>query len=343
MATHRPLLLTTAPTAFMTTALILLLLLLLDQADAKLSPKYYQKTCPKVQQIVSDVVTNKQITTPTAAAGTLRLFFHDCFVGGCDASVLVSTNAFNRAERDADENVSLPGDGFDVVIRAKTALELECPGVVSCSDVLALATRDLVSMIGGPFYLVRLGRKDALASTAASVAGNLPHTNMTVDQLIANFAQKGFSVQELVALSGAHTVGFSHCSEFATRIYGYGGGGQARHDPSMNPHFAAALQKACASYGKDPTIAAFNDVMTPGKFDNMYYQNLLRGLGLLASDYALAADPRTRPYVQLYAANQTAFFADFAHAMEKLSVFGIKAGHKGEVRRRCDEFNNLST
>ncbi|CAL9105798.1 peroxidase 31-like [Musa acuminata AAA Group] len=312
-------------------------------AAAKLSTTYYQKTCPEVEQIVLDVVTSKQITTPTTGAGALRLFFHDCFVGGCDASLLVSTNAFNRAERDADDNISLPGDAFDAVVRAKTALELQCPGVVSCADILAIATRDLVLMLGGPRYAVRLGRKDAFASTAASVAGHLPSPNMTMDQLISLFEKNKFTVQEMVALSGAHTVGFAHCSEFASRIYGFNGADRDAHDPALNPQFAQALQKACANYVEDPTIAAFNDVMTPGKFDNLYYQNLLRGLGLLASDTALAADPRTKSFVQLYAANQTAFFEDFSHAMEKLSVHGVKTGRKGEIRRRCDVFNNLST
>ncbi|WOL12146.1 peroxidase 65 [Canna indica] len=315
------------------------ILCLVTPAAAKLSTEYYAKSCPKVEEIVSDVVTTKQITTPTTAAGALRLFFHDCFVGGCDASVLVSSNSFNRAERDADDNISLPGDGFDAIIRAKTALELQCPGIVSCADILALATRNLVVMLGGPFYRVRLGRKDAVASSVASVQGNLPGANMTADQLISLFAKKKFTVQDLVVLSGAHTVGFSHCGEFARRIYGYKNGG---HDPGLNPRFALALQKACANYQKDPTIAAFNDIMTPGKFDNMYFQNLLRGLGLLESDTVLVTDKRTKPLVELYAANQTAFFHDFARAMEKLSVFGVKTGRKGEVRRRCTEFNDLS-
>ncbi|KAJ8491100.1 hypothetical protein OPV22_012821 [Ensete ventricosum] len=146
-------------------AALVAVLLLASPATAKLTTLYYQKTCPNVEKIVSDVVTTKQISTPTTAAASLRLFFHDCFVGGCDASVLVSSNAFNRAERDADDNVSLPGDGFDAIVRAKIALELQCPGVVSCADVLALATRELVLMLGGPFYRVRLGRKDALTST----------------------------------------------------------------------------------------------------------------------------------------------------------------------------------
>lgn len=258
----------------------------------------------------------------------------------CDASVLMATNAFHRSERDADINLSLPGDAFDAVVRAKTNLELECPGVVSCADILALATRDLVSMVGGPFYPVRLGRKDAVVSDPGAVEANLPRANMSMSQIISMFASKRFTVQEMVALTGAHTLGFAHCKEFAERIYNYNGGGSAAFDPSMNPRYAQALQKACANYMKDSTMAAFNDITTPGMFDNAYFQNLGRGLGLLASDHALLADERTRPFVELYAANQSAFFGDFAHAMEKLSVYGVKTGKKGEVRRRCDLPNN---
>nr|CAD1825273.1 unnamed protein product [Ananas comosus var. bracteatus] len=247
------------------------------------------------------------------------------------------------AERDAEINRSLPGDAFDAVARAKAALEQACPGAVSCADVLALAARHLVSMLGGPFYPLRLGRRDAPFSPAPSsahVAPDLPRTNMTAPQLIALFASKGFTVQEMVALAGAHTVGFSHCKEFAGRIYNFENRGPNAFDPALNPRFAQGLQRACASYLKDPTISTFNDVMTPGKFDNLYFQNLPRGLGLLASDAALFVDTRTRPFVEGYAANQTAFFEGFARAMEKLSAYGVKTGRDGEIRRRCDAFND---
>lgn len=310
--------------------------------DAKLATNYYQHSCPTMETVVSQVVTTKQISNPTTAAGSLRLFFHDCFISGCDASVLISTNAFNRAERDADINLSLPGDAFDVVVRAKAQLELTCPGIVSCADIMALATRDLVSALGGPYYPVRLGRKDSLVSTAASVGNQLPRPNMTMNQIIASFAAKGFTVREMVALTGAHTVGFSHCKEFASRIFYFNGGDENSFDPSMDPRYAQALQKACANYKTETTIATFNDVMTPGKFDNMYFQNLERGLALLASDHLLISDSRTAPVVKEYAVNQTLFFADFAHVMEKLSVYGVKTGKKGEVRRSCDKFNNIN-
>jgi peroxidase len=100
----------------------------LSSADAKLTANYYKKTCPTMEKIISEAVTSKQLSNPTTAAGTLRVFFHDCFVSGCDASTFISSNQFNKAERDADINLSLPGDAFDLVIRAKATLELECPG-----------------------------------------------------------------------------------------------------------------------------------------------------------------------------------------------------------------------
>ncbi|KAH7835515.1 hypothetical protein Vadar_026850 [Vaccinium darrowii] len=88
--------------------------------------------------------TNKQITSPTTAAAALRLFLHDC-------SILVSFTLANKAERDTNINLSSPGDKFDIVVQATTVLELACPSVVSCVDILAVVVRDLVTMMGGPY------------------------------------------------------------------------------------------------------------------------------------------------------------------------------------------------
>lgn len=308
-----------------------------------LTPDFYKQTCPRAERIIAEVIQSKQMENPTTAAGVLRVFFHDCFVGGCDASVLIASNQFAKSEHDAEINLSLPGDAFDAVVRAKLALEMECPGVVSCADILSLASGVLVTLTGGPRYPVPLGRRDSLSSSPAAADAELPHSNFTVDRLIQMFGAKGFSVQELVALSGAHTLGFSHCKEFADRIFNYRDkkdGKPEPFDPTMNPSFARGLQGACKDYLKDPTIAAFNDIMTPGKFDNMYFINLERGLGLLDTDEELWTDPRTKPFVQLYASNSTKFFDDFGRAMEKLSLLGVKTGAEGEIRRRCDTYNH---
>ncbi|GAB4839862.1 Peroxidase 65 [Ancistrocladus abbreviatus] len=330
-----------ASTALSMLLSISLLFVLSAAQSGQLTVDYYKKSCPRFGDIMNQMITAKQTESPTTAAGVLRIFFHDCMVDGCDASTLVASNAFNRAERDADINLSLPGDAFDLVTRAKTTLELECPGVVSCTDILAVAARNLVKMVGGPYYEVLLGRKDGLVSQASHVAGNIALPNMTITELIKQFEAKGFSVQEMVALVGAHTIGFSHCREFSKRIFHFSK--DSPIDPTMNPSLAKGLQILCANYTKDATMAAFNDVITPGKFDNMYYKNLQRGLGLLATDQAMVEDPRTKPFVELYAANETAFFHDFAKAMEKVSMYKIKTGSQGEVRDRCDQFNQINT
>ena len=65
---------------------------------------------------------------------------------GCDASVLISSPN-GDAEKDSDDNLSLAGDGFDTVIKAKQSVEAACPGIVSCADILALAARDVVVLV----------------------------------------------------------------------------------------------------------------------------------------------------------------------------------------------------
>ncbi|XP_022631963.1 peroxidase 65-like [Vigna radiata var. radiata] len=144
----------------------------------------------------------------------------------------------------------------------------------------------------------------------------------------------------MVALIGAHTIGMSHCDQFAHRLFGFGK--TLKIDPAYNPEYAAWLRKLYENYKKESTMVAYNDMITPVKFNNMYFKNSWRELGLLAIDSALFTDPQTKPFIETYTYDEGKFFQDFSHAIEKLRVLDVKTGKEGEVQSRCDFFNALN-
>ncbi|CAL9162963.1 unnamed protein product [Musa hybrid cultivar] len=311
------------------------LALMLRTGEAQLNPNFYQVSCPNVESIVRRAVLKKLNQTIVTVPATLRLFFHDCFVEGCDASVIIASPR-GDAEKDAPDNLSLAGDGFDTVIKAKQAVEAQCPGVVSCADILAIAARDVVVLSGGPTFAVELGRRDGVTSRADRVTGNLPGPEFSVDLLSSMFRKNNLTTRDMIALSGAHTVGFSHCNRFADRLYSFNS--TSAVDPSLNLAYANALMRACPR-NVDPTIAVNMDLNTPITFDNVYYKNLLNGEGLFTSDQVLFTDQRSRPVVKKFAADQNSFFKAFARSMIRLGRLGVKTGSQGEIRRDCTAFN----
>ncbi|KAJ7002419.1 class III peroxidase [Populus alba x Populus x berolinensis] len=74
------------------------------------------------------------------APALLRLKFHDCFIEGCDASVLLDAAIGIDSEKDSPPNQNLKG--FDIIDKIKSEIEKVCPGVVSCAGIVALAARE---------------------------------------------------------------------------------------------------------------------------------------------------------------------------------------------------------
>ncbi|EOY02827.1 Peroxidase superfamily protein [Theobroma cacao] len=311
------------------TGLILFLVfMILQRGEGQLSETFYQTTCPKLESIVRKVVTQKINQTFVTVPATLRLFFHDCFVEGCDASILIASPN-GDAEKDAPDNLSLAGDGFDTVIKAKQAVEKRCPGLVSCADILAIATRDIIDLAGGPSFKVELGRRDGLISQASRVAGNLPEPNFNLTQLDTIFAKNSLTQIDMIALSGCHTVGFSHCNRFASRLYSFSPSSPV--DPDLDPTYAQELKQACPQ-DVDARIAINMDPITPQTFDNMYFQNLVAKKGLFTSDEVLFTNPASQPTVIDFAKNPGDFNAAFITAMRKLGRVGVKTGQAGQIR-----------
>ncbi|OIW20677.1 hypothetical protein TanjilG_19742 [Lupinus angustifolius] len=315
----------------------LLLLISTRTSSAQLTRGFYSNICPNVEQLVRSAVAQKFQQTFVTAPATLRLHFHDCFVRGCDASILLASPN-NKAEKDHPDDISLAGDGFDTVVKAKAAVDSnpQCKNKVSCADILALATRDVINLSGGPSYEVELGRRDGTISTIASVQRRLPHPEFDLDQLNSMFNFNGLSQTDMIALSGAHTIGFSHCNRFSKRIYNFSPTNKI--DPTLNSQYALQLRQSCP-LRVDPRIAINMDPTTPQTFDNQYFKNLQQGMGLFTSDQVLATDARSKNTVNLFASNKSAFESAFIDAITKMGRIGVKTGNQGQIRVDCSRVN----
>ncbi|KAF2924128.1 peroxidase 2 [Oryza sativa Japonica Group] len=286
---------------------------------------YYSSSCPKAEQIVKDTVKNAVYTNRGIGAGLVRLFFHDCFVEGCDASVLLDpTTANSRPEKLGVPNFpSLRG--FEVIDAAKAALESACPGVVSCADVVAFAGRDAAYFLSNANidFAMPAGRYDGRVSLADETLTNLPSPFAGLDQLKKNFADKGLDADDMVTLSGAHSIGVSHCSSFSDRL--------ASTTSDMDAALKANLTRACNRTG-DPTVV--QDLKTPDKLDNQYYRNVLSRDVLFTSDAALRSS-ETGFSVFLNVVIPGRWESKFAAAMVKMGGIGIKTSANGEIRKNC--------
>ncbi|TVU04639.1 hypothetical protein EJB05_47765, partial [Eragrostis curvula] len=279
--------------------------MLLATDDSGLSVNFHAASCPQLERIVRSAVQAARNVNVQVTAGLLRIFFHDCLPEGCDASILL------EPELSTGPNQSLQKNAVDLIEAIRAQVHAACGPTVSCADIIALATRDAVALAGGPNFAMPQGRTDSLEG--ADDVSMLPGPDSDVGSLLTLFNSRALSdPADLVALSGGHTVGKASC-------------GFIRN----NDAFSQSLIKQCkASPSKKQSL----DTITPDVFDNKYFVALKARHGVFVSDQGLADHPRTSAIVTTFAANQTAFFAQFARSFVKM---GSIPGPAGEIRRNC--------
>ncbi|KAH7865073.1 hypothetical protein Vadar_001869 [Vaccinium darrowii] len=302
-----------------------LILLLVGIASAQLSTTFYSSSCPKVLTTIKSAVDSAVSTEARMGASLLRLHFHDCFVNGCDGSVLLDGST---GEKSAGPNANSLR-GFEVIDTIKSQVESLCPGVVSCADILTVAARDSVVALGGPSWSVPLGRRDSATASQSAANSNLPSPASSLSALITAFSNKGFTAKEMVALSGSHTIGQSRCTVFRSRIY---------NETNINAQFATSVKSNCPSAGGDNNLSPL-DVTSPTSFDNAYFKNLQSQKGLLHSDQELFNGGSTDGQVNAYSTNSASFFTDFANAMVKMGNLSPLTGTSGQIRTNCRKAN----
>ncbi|XP_062018141.1 peroxidase A2-like [Rosa rugosa] len=316
-------------------AAIVLFTIVLGNSNAQLSSTFYDTTCPNVSSVVRNVVEQAQQNDIRIGAKLIRVHFHDCFVNGCDASLLLDDADDIDSEKNATPNLSTAG--YPVIDDIKTALENVCPGVVSCADIVALASQILVSENGGPTWEVQLGRRDSRTANRAGTTA-IPSPFETLAQITKKFTDAGLDSTDLVALSGAHTFGRAQCSTFVHRLYNFSGTGNP--DPSLDTTYLETLRQTCPEGGNGGTLANL-DPSTPNGFDNNYFTNLQNKQGLLQTDQELfsTSGADTISIVDRFANSQSDFFDTFAKSMINMGNIKPLTGSDGEIRSDCKRVN----
>ncbi|XP_040991202.1 peroxidase 60 [Juglans microcarpa x Juglans regia] len=303
-------------------------------SSAALQVGFYKGKCGifDVEGIVAGLVKAKFFKDPTIAPALIRMQFHDCFVSGCDASLLLNGGS---SERFASPNLSVRG--YEFIDEVKDAVESFCPGLVSCADIIAIATRDVISLSGGGRYRVETGRRDGFESLAENV--DLPGPQIPVSESIAAFARKGLNVTDMVYLLGGHTVGVAHCFFFQDRLYNFQNTG--RPDPTMDRELVRSLRSRCPQKSTGYNIVSLDqNFLSSFIVDNSFYQQILRKRGVLQIDQRLALDPRTRDIVTTIASGRASDFGSkFGEAMIKMGAIQVLTGTEGEIRKSCSVIN----
>ena len=249
---------------------------------------------------------------------------------GCDASVLLDPTQANPQP----EKLGRPNNpclrGYEVIDAAKSAVEKACPGTVSCAHIVAFAGRDAAYLLSNSkvSFHMPAGRLDGRKSLASETGVFLPGPSSNLSSLVSAFAGKVLSAEDMVVLSGAHSIGRSHCTSFV----------QARLSaPSdIAASLATLLRKQCPANpttSNDPTVS--QDVVSSDVLDNQYYKNVLAHNVLFTSDAALLSASNTARMVHANARFAGSWEKKFAKAMVKMAAIGVKTGRDGEIRKNC--------
>ncbi|PQP92404.1 putative Peroxidase 48 [Prunus yedoensis var. nudiflora] len=219
-----------------------------DSVATNIEYDFYRDTCPEAETIVRSTMAQIYSQHKNVSAQLLRLFFHDCFIQGCDASVLLDHSNGNKnhsVEKQAVPYKTLKG--FDKIDQIKEVLENVCPAVVSCADILALATRDGVVLAGGPFYPLVTGRRDSARSYYDEAMAEIPKPDDNITQTLHLFSLRGFTDRETVSLLGGHNIGKIGCEFIQSRLHNFRGTGNP--DPTVSPSFFNEMRVFCEDNG----------------------------------------------------------------------------------------------
>lgn len=239
-------------------------------------------------------------------------------IGGANGSIRLSNEIGHAANAGLDKAM-----GYAQKFKDKYP-------ILSVADILQMASAEAIALMGGPAIDMRYGRLDADECPAE---GNLPAGNAPFPRDVNSkqhlrdvFHRMGFSDRDIVALSGAHTVGRAFKERSGTSTYGYGSKGTSYTSNEEN-HARADGGEGLGMMGGQSWTKKWLS------FDNSYFQRTGdKELMMLETDDIISKDPSFKPYFDIYAKSQGAFFNDYADAHRRLSELGATFAVPGGIK-----------
>ncbi|PKA63779.1 Peroxidase 42 [Apostasia shenzhenica] len=199
-----------------------------ESTSSSLAMNFYKESCPQAEDIIREHVKLLYKRHKNTAFSWLCNLFHDYAVQSCDASLLLDSTRKTLSEKETDRSFGMRN--FRYLEDIKDAVERECPGVVSCADMLVLSARDGIVAVrsliltffyclflyllffwgriqtdltlGGPYIPLKTGRRDGRKSRSDVLEQYLPDHNESISSVLDKFAAIGIDIPGVVALLG---------------------------------------------------------------------------------------------------------------------------------------------
>lgn len=192
--------------------------------------------------------------------------------------------------------------GLDKARAFLEPIKQQFPGI-TYADLWSLAGTVAIEEMGGPKLEWRAGRPDYESGARSPPDGRLPDATKGNSHLRDIFYRMGFNDRDIVALSGAHSMGRCHADRSG---------------------FVGPWTRAPTTFSNQYFVELVDTKWTPKPGSNpMQYQDPTGDLMMLPTDVCMMDDAKFRPIIQEYAKNEAAFFADFASAWTKLQHVGM--------------------
>ncbi|KAF5714847.1 heme-binding peroxidase [Fusarium mundagurra] len=194
---------------------------------------------------------------------------------------------------------------------------------ITYSDLWTLAGVTAIRAMGGPEIDWLPGRTDFTDDSKLPPRGRLPDAAQGANHIRDIFYRMGFNDREIVALSGAHSLGRCH-----TENSGFEGKWVNNPTRFSNQYFRLLLsEKWTEKTVPESGVTQFSSVDPDTEEELM----------MLPTDMALTTDPEFSKYVRLYAEDKELFFNDFKAAFAKLLELGIARDAEGNITNSDNE------